>query len=236
MGQVSFVSMAGGIRQGISRRGFGLTCLAGAGCLAMPRLGVAGAPPADRHFAIYRDGKEIGHHVVRFTPTDGGFKAETAIEVAVKIAFITAFRFKQNAADVWTDGQLVGSRVDTDDNGEVSQTVLRSEGGKLNVEGGVADRQLSVPLGTMTDLAFWNIDIVRQRTLVDLQKALLTDVAAENLGAETIDVAGRRIEAQKFKFAAETGRNGDIWFDADGNWVKGLLTTRGETLDYRLLA
>lgn len=228
--------MAGGIRHGISRRGFGLTCLAGASCLAIPRLGMASTPPADRHFAIFRDGNEIGHHVVRFTAIDGGFKAETDVEVAVKIAFITAFRFKQSAADVWTDGQLVESRADTDDNGEVSQTLLRAEGGKLAVEGGVADRQSLVPLGTMTDLAFWNIDIVRQRSLVDLKKALLTDVAAESLGAETIDVASRRIEAQKFKFAAETGRNGHIWFDADGNWVKGLLTTRGETLDYRLLA
>ena len=228
--------MAGGIRYGISRRGFGLTCLAGAGCLALPRRGLAGTPPADRHFAIFRDGKEIGHHIVGFTPTDGGFAAETTIEVAVKIAFITAFHFKQSAADVWTDGQLVESRVETDDNGEVSQTLLRSEGDKLSVQGGIADRQLRVPLGTMTDLAFWNIDIVRQRTLVDLQKALLTDVAAESLGTETIDARGRRIEAQRFKFAAETGRNGDIWFDADGNWVKGLLTTRGETLDYRLVA
>ena len=228
--------MASGIRQGISRRGFGLTCLAGAGCLAMPSLGLAGTPPADRHFAIFRDGNEIGRHVVRFTPVDGGFKAETDVEVTVKVAFITAFRFKQNAVDLWQNGQLVESRASTDDNGEVSQTMLRSEGGKLNVEGGVADRQLRVPLGTMTDLAFWNIDICRQRSLVDLQKALLTDVAAESLGTETIDAQGRRIEAQKFKFAAETGRNGDIWFDADGNWVKGLLTTRGETLDYRLLA
>ncbi len=197
---------------------------------------MAGSPPADRHFAIFRDGDEIGRHLVRFTPTANGFQAETEIEVAVKIAFITAFRFKQDAVDVWTDGQLVESRVHTDDNGDVSQTTIRSEDGKLNVEGGIADRQLRVPLGTMTDLAFWNIDIVRQRTLVDLQKALLTDVAAERLGTETINVAGGRIEAERFKFAAETGRKGDIWFDAKGNWVKGMLTTRGETLDYRLLA
>ena len=228
--------MASGIRQGISRRGFGLTCLAGAGCLALPRLGLAGAPPANRNFAIFRDGKEIGRHVVRFTPTADGFEAKTEVEVTVKVAFITAFRFEQVADDRWRDGLLVASRVHTDDNGDVSQTSISAEDGKLNVEGGEADRQLTAPLGTMTDLAFWNIGIVRQRALVDLKKALLTDVASEALGRETIDVGGSAVDAERFKFAARTGRKGDIWFDAQGNWVKGLLTTRGETLDYRLLA
>jgi hypothetical protein len=197
---------------------------------------MAGTAPGDRHFVISREGKDIGRHDVTFRPTDRGLEVATDIGIMVKVAFITAFRFEQQARDLWVDGQLVQSRVRTDDNGKISETVIQPEAGKLSVEGGVSGRQLLVPMGTMTDIAFWNLDIVRQRALVDIQKAQLTDVAAQPAGSENIEIDGSLIEAHRYRIAAESGRNGDIWFDHTGNWVKGLLVTRGETLDYRLTA
>ena len=222
---------------GWSRRAFTAACLAGVGTAwsgARPARATT-VLPADRSFAIFRDGEEIGRHEVRFSGTAGGLEVRTDIDVTVKVAFITAFRFEQHARELWHDGLLVESRVATNDNGTASETQLRARGDNLSVEGGIDNRVLRVPLGTMTDIAFWNLDIVRQRSLVDLRLARLTDVAARHSGAETIEVAGRSIAAERYTIAAESGRNGDIWFDAAGNWVKGVMVTRGETLDYRLL-
>jgi hypothetical protein len=219
-----------------SRRGFALSCLGGVGCLALPVRGRAESLPLERRFAIFRDDNEIGRHEVRFTPTANGFDVSTDIDIKVKVAFITAFHFSQRANDRWIGGQLVESRVTTDDNGKESSTEIEARGPTLKVEGGVENRSLQVPLGTMTDIAFWNLDIVRQRSLVDIQKAILTDVAAASAGSETITLAGGPITAARFTINSQSGRNGDIWFDADGNWVKGRLVTRGETLDYRLIA
>lgn len=218
-----------------SRRGFAATCLGGASLLALPSIGRAEPQHVDRHFAIFRDGEEIGRHEVRFRPTAGGFDVTSDIDIAVKIAFITAFRFSQHAQDRWVAGQLVESRITTDDNGKTSATEIEARGAALSVEGGIEQRTLQVPLGTMTDIAFWNLDIVRQRKLVDIQKAILTDVAATHSGSETIDVGTGPITAERYTMNSESGRNGDIWFDAAGNWVKGRLITRGETLDYRLI-
>jgi hypothetical protein len=173
---------------------------------------------------------------VRFEPTADGFDVTTDIDIAVKLAFITAFRFNQHALDRWVAGNLVASRVATDDNGQKSATEIEARGSALSVEGGTENRTLRVPLGTMTDIAFWNLGIVRQRELVDIQKATLTDVAARHLGNEGLDIAGQRIEADRFTIHSNTGRNGDIWFDVAGNWVKGHLVTRGEALDYQLIA
>jgi hypothetical protein len=219
-----------------SRRGFAGCCLGGAGLMAMPSFACAETQHADRAFAIYRDGDEIGRHEVRFRPTADGFDVTSDIDITVKVAFITAFRFKQHAEDRWIAGQLVESRITTDDNGKTSATEIEARGSALSVEGGIAQRTLRVPLGTMTDIAFWNLDIVRQRKLVDIQKAILTDVAARHSGSETIDVGTGPITADRYTMNSESGRNGDIWFDTAGNWVKGRLITRGETLDYRLLA
>jgi hypothetical protein len=191
--------------------------------------------PAGRSFAIFRDGDEIGRHDVRFAAAADGLKVETTIDIAVKVAFLTAFSFQQHARDLWRDGLLVESRVATNDNGTKSETLLRARGDNLSVEGGVENRLLNVPLGTMTDIAFWNLDIVRQRALVDLQRAKLLGLAARSGGVETIEVTGGPITAQRYTIDAESGRNGDIWFDDAGNWVKGLLVTRGEQLAYHLL-
>lgn len=218
-----------------SRRGFALSCLGAAGLCALPAVGRAQPLPLDRAFAIFREGSEIGRHEVRFRPTADGFDVATDIDIAVKVAFITAFRFKQHADDHWVAGQLIDSHVRTDDNGTKSVTDIEARGSALSVEGGIENRTLRVPLGTMTDIAFWNLDIVRQRELVDIQLAALTDVAARHSGTDVIDLGGRQITAERFTVDSRSGRSGDVWYDADGNWVKGLLTTRGETLDYRLV-
>lgn len=226
-------------RNGWSRRGFTAACLAGAGAgmagLGTKNAGATPMQPLDRSFAIFRDGDEIGRHDVRFSATTKGLEVGTVIDIAVKVAFITAFRFEQQAQDLWQDGRLVDSHVITDDNGTKSVTELHARGDDLSVQGGVDDRALRVPLGTMTDIAFWNLEIVRQRALLDLQRAKLTSLATRSHGAEEIDVGGTRITAQRYTIDAESGRTGDIWFDAADNWVKGVMVTRGEKLEYRLL-
>ena len=210
--------------------------VAGLASLALPTPLLAAAMPRDRTFAILRDGDEIGRHVVRFTPTERGFRARTAIEIEVKVAFFTAFRFEQTADDLWIEGQLHESSASTDDNGDVSRTLIRATTHGLEVEGGEDDRDIRVPLGTMTDLAFWNVAILRQNALVDTQKVALTDVAARRNGTEPVETPQGRVMAEHFTVAAETGRSGEIWFDAAGNWVKGVMSVRGETLAYRLIA
>lgn len=223
---------------GWTRRGFAVACVATTGAAWLGTGSAAATPvlPLDRSFAIFRDGDEIGRHEVRFRAAAGGLEVTTDIDIAVKVAFITAFRFAQAARDHWQDGLLRESRVTINDNGTRSETRLQARGDNLSVEGGIENRVLYVPLGTMTDIAFWNLEIVRQRALLDLQRAELTSVAARHGGSETIEIAGTPVAAERYSINADSGRNGDIWFDAAGNWVKGTMTTRGERLDYRLLA
>jgi hypothetical protein len=224
-------------RSGWSRRGFTSACIAGAGIawLGPQDARATSWTPLDRSFSIIRDGDDIGRHDVHFSTTANGLEVSTDIDIAVKVAFITAFRFEQRAREQWQDGLLVRSNVTTNDNGTKSETNLNAHGDDLSVQGGVDNRVLRVPLGTMSDIAFWNLQIVRQRALVDLQRAELTSLAARHSGTEEIEVGGTQITTERYTIDAESGRNGDIWFDAAGNWVRGMMVTRGETLEYRLL-
>ena len=143
----------------LSRRSFARYCAAGAGALALP-LGYvqaeAAALPADRSFAIFRKGVEIGRHDVSFSAADGGILVTTEIDIAIKVLLVTAYRYEQSAVDRWVDDRLVASTSRTNDNGERCETSIHASGAGLTVEGGIANRAVEVPLGTMTDIAFWN--------------------------------------------------------------------------------
>ncbi len=71
-------------------------------------------------FALDRKGQQIGTHGLRFSRLDDGrLRVDIAIDIKVKVAFITLFRYEHRAMEVW-DWQ--GRRLDyfwseTDDNG-----------------------------------------------------------------------------------------------------------------------
>jgi len=64
-----------------------------------------------------RNGSPIGEHRVTFRPDGDRLTVETRVEIAVKVLFFTAFRFKRQAEEVWWSGRLVSVTSTTDDNG-----------------------------------------------------------------------------------------------------------------------
>jgi hypothetical protein len=136
-------------RRALLRSGLGAAASA---CL--PPVARAAELPPDLVFDVLLKGRRIGSHEVRFRaePDGGGFTVATAIDLAVKVALVTVYRYRQDAAERWRDGRLVASDVATDDDGERTAVRVREEGGALRVEGprgGYATEP-----GTMTDLSF----------------------------------------------------------------------------------
>lgn len=202
--------------------------------VAFPRSGAAEAGLTDRTFAVHRQGQRIGTHRVRFAEADGGQRVTTEVELAVKIAFVTAFRYEQKAVESWQDGMLVAAEVRTNDDGDKTRVVCEQVDDELKVTGPKGD--FTVDLGTMTDLSFWNIAITRQRQLIDVKDGDITKVRTTVDGvADTVEVGGEAIQAQRFEIVVSAKRSGRIWYDAQGAWVKAQLKTRGELLDYELI-
>jgi hypothetical protein len=227
-------------RIGIGEKGFRLprrrlvgVAAAAAGLSLMPRLAEAGAPPLrSLAFGVWRKGDRIGQHTVDFTPKGNGFQVDVNIDLRVKMAFITVFSYQQQGRDVWQDGVMVSTRVNTVDDGKKFEVTATAGDGKLQVAG--PNGALTLPLGTMTDLSFWNDGILRSKQLLDTQYGQVGHLTANAGSPETIAVRGQQIKATRYAVVSSEGRAGDIWYDGDGQWVKAIITTRGETLDYRL--
>ncbi len=220
------------IAQGLSRRhavvllGGGLaTCCLGAGAVAKPR---------DVVFDVYRKGSLIGTHAIAFSGTDGRLQVSSRLNLAVKIAFITAYRYDQTGEDVWEDDLLVQTRVRTNDDGKDFLVEAEARDGQLAVSG--SNGRYDTALGAMTDLSFWNQAITRGHPLIDSQNGELIKIEVEAGTPDPVTVNGRTIQAARFAMAASKGRSGSVWYDAEGNLIKAVVLTRGETLDYRLAA
>lgn len=204
---------------------------------AMRPARAAEALPADLLFDVYRKGSLIGTSDIRFRAEAEGFTATTVMELAVKLAFITVFRFRQEARELWQGGRLVRSDVVTDDDGRVTHVEVRPTGDELTVEGprGI----YRVPAGTMTDLGFWNPAIINARAIVDGQHGELMPLRLIPPVEETVTVAGRAMRATRYGFIATqtqegTAREGTVWYDRGGRWVRCELLTRGERLTLEL--
>jgi hypothetical protein len=225
--------LVGGGKVGLmGRRGF-LGAATGALLIGGPTLATrAEAVPRDLTFRVYRDGTDIGRHALSFAPAADGFSVESHVELEVKIAFITAFRYEQRGRDVWVGDHLVASDIVTDDDGERTTLRARIEDGALYVEG--AAGKVTAPIGTMNDLSFWNAAIIAARQLIDSQTGQLGPLRASGGVGERIAVRGQEIAAVSYAIESSNGRAGRIWYDQSGNWVKARLSTRGETLDYEL--
>ena len=85
----------------LSRRGLGAILLGGSIAWLQPRIATGAAVPAPLNFDVYRKGDTIGSHRVNFEPDAEGFIARTTVSLAVKVAFVVAYRYEQSAVDTW---------------------------------------------------------------------------------------------------------------------------------------
>lgn len=215
------------VRTGMARRGVLGLAAAGLAWRSSPALAV----PSGLQFKVFRKGEEIGTHRVTFTPTAAGFDVGIDIDLEVQVAFITVFRYQQTARDSWEDGNLVAANYKTDDDGKQTQLVVQKQSDRLKIDGAAGTAE--APLGTMTDLAFWNEGIVDAPNLVDSQTGQLGTMRTQDRAAERITVRGQEVDATRYTVSGSKNRRGNVWY-VDRQWVKASFVTRGETLDYVL--
>ncbi len=192
------------------------------------------AVPTDMLFDVFRKGDRIGTHAIRFTESGGALRVESQLDLTVKMAFITVYRYEQTGQDDWQDGALVRTSIRTIDDGKDTLVVATTREGKLVVEGPTGTYETS--LGSMTDLSFWNEAITDAPPVIDSQSGELIKIAVQPDAIETITVRGQSISARRFTMAATKGRSGTVWYDDAGGLVKAIVLTRGETLAYELAA
>lgn len=178
------------------------------------------APTGEWNFRALLDGKPIGQH--RFSVSGEGEERKVVSEAnfTVKFLGITAYRYQHKATEQWRDNCLTALDSNTDDDGK-PQRVL-------------TDRNDALLKGCVMSFAYWNPAIQSQGRLLNAQTGKLETVQVKRIGAGSIAVRGKPVEATEFHI---TGPANSIvvWYSAQGEWV-GLDSTvaGGRKLSYRL--
>jgi Family of unknown function (DUF6134) len=187
----------------------------------------------DLRFRALRAGSPIGEHRVTFRPDGDRLTVETRVDIAVKVLFFTAFRFKHEAEEVWQSDRLVSVKSHTDDNG----TLLRVSG--IAVADGfriIGDDGPFLASGRLlTSNTLWDSRIVREQRLIDVQHGGEIGLVMKALGDEEVDTPQGPVRATRHHMITPYYA-GSVFHDSEGRWVKGLLELKGERIEYVLAA
>ncbi len=195
--------------------------------LATPSLAAFGEDAGEYTFTVLRDGDPVGRHRFTYEREGDRIEIDEATDIEVKFAAIPLYTFEHEAHQLWQDGRAVRIDATTDDNGEeLDITVRDTAQGYVRTVNGRVDRFDD----NTAVLVFWNKDMLGHDSFLSAVEDKTLEVSFEDLGAETITVAGQKIEAQHYRMVGDEDR--DLWFDPDGHIAKVAFRRYGADIEY----
>jgi len=210
--------LLGGLRQ--HRRSLHLWALA-APIMAAAMLvsaAVAEQPvPQDLEFKIVREGDDIGHHRITFRKDAEKLVVRSDLKIEVKMLAFTAYRYEQTRSEVWRDRKLVALTSVANDDGTFYD--IKGQAGPNGLRVTSRGKSWTLPADSVP-ASYWNVSMVTTRSspLIDAQSGTILDATVKKIGQERIWAGGKEIVATHYRLGTKRPR--DLWYDAQGRWVK----------------
>jgi hypothetical protein len=198
-------------------------------------------------FAVYRNGENVGRHVLTFAQKGGSQVVTIDSDITVRAMSLVAYRYIHHGNEIWAGEQLQSLQASTEDNGRKFTVAAQHVGSHLKVErttaGPVAAAALdgfqvpdisreSLPASLMPT-SQWNIRQVKQTALLNTQYGTVAHVRVVPGSREQIRTSTRSIEAMRYSYNGDLRM--DLWYDDRGRWVKGVFVAfDGSTIEYIL--
>jgi hypothetical protein len=191
------------------------------------------AAPRDIHFRALRHGSAIGAHRITFKADRRRLIVETHVDITVKILFVTVFRFKHDAEEIWESGRLVSVASTTNDDGALLKVAGSAVADGFRIVGDAGPFLASATL--LTSNTLWDSRILAEARLLDVQRGGEIGLVTTPLGHEQIATPWGLVRAGRHRMITPHYA-GSVSYDGDGRWVKALLELRGERIEYVLAA
>jgi hypothetical protein len=195
--------------------------------------GAAAAEPSHEtlKYTVVRKGEQIGTHTVEIRRKDVETTVNIATQVAVKVAFITAYSFRQNNTERWVNGRLASLRAMTDNNGARSKLEVNAgtQGLRIQADG----KSLSAPPETMP-ASLWNPALMKQSVAINTVDGSMMPLKITSKGVEELSTPSGPAKARRFNMQGVFDQ--DLWYDEQGRLVQlKLKGTDGSDVFYRLI-
>ena len=195
--------------------------------------GAAAAEPSHEtlKYTVVRKGEQIGTHTVEIRRKDVETTVSIATQVAVKVAFITAYSFQQNNTERWVNGRLSSLRAMTDNNG--TRTKLEVSAGSQGLRIQADGKSLNAPAETMP-ASLWNPALMKQSVAINTVDGSMMPIKVTSKGVEELSTQSGRTKARRFNMQGVFDQ--DLWYDEQGRLVQlKLKGSDGSDVFYRLV-
>ncbi len=194
--------------------------------------GEPAAAQAASQFAIIRDGNSpIGQHSVTFSrDADGNLVAQIEIDISVRLAFVTVFRYTHRSREVWRDGRLIALDTETNDDGQRMTVRARATAEGVEVVGPHGRVVVSADIRTTS---WWRADTIRQRQLLDSADGRIITITATPAGTATRTRGGQQTQVTMWNISAVSGFSDIVvGYTPRGEWAAMHFRSRGSRIDY----
>jgi len=185
--------------------------------------------PETLAFDLFREGAHIGTHRIAFREEGDSLQVTIDIEIAVKVLFVTAYRYSHRNEETWRDGRLVAISTRTDDDGKKLQVDARPGDGGLLVRASAGDGP--APADIMPT-SYWNPATLTASRLLNTQDGRIMQVRLVEVGRERIFAGGETIPATHYRMEGDLRL--ELWYDLDGRLarIRFQAESDGSVIDY----
>lgn len=180
-------------------------------------------------YTVFRDGSPIGDHSISFTPAGDQLQVDIKTDIAVKIAFVTAFRFEHSSQELWKNGRLQSLTATTNDDGTKHTVTAKADGGTLLVTADGANA--SRPPETLVHNQ-WNMDNLKAPALLSAFDGTEYKISSTGPQPDTVDIGNSSVKARKYTVSGDLART--FWFDDQNRLLKVAFESRGSNVVYEL--
>ncbi|MCE2965869.1 MAG: DUF6134 family protein [Alphaproteobacteria bacterium] len=183
----------------------------------------------DYIFDVKRKGSSIGTHRVTVNQTKDGEKVDVSIDLAVRFAGVTVYRYTHRSVELWTGGVLQKLDSTTDDDGRLFAVtgVRTAEGFSVTT----ADAAPVILGGTIVPTSYWNKAITSATTVLDSQDGTALKLSASPVPS-SYSVNGREVAANLYQLRGSIPI--DLWYTQNGTWVGLRFERDGAAITYFL--
>jgi len=194
-------------------------------------IGRGHAAPLDGEqiaFDILLRGSPVGSHTIDFSQAGDDLQVDVAIEIDVRFAFVTLYRYRHSNREIWRDGRLVSLKTETDDDGTAHQVTAAASEAGLTIDTGKS--RVLAPVDCIPT-SYWHPDTVDRTELLDTQHGELINVMTKSVGEEAVRTdAGTKV-GNRFVMTGDLQL--DIWYSPNGELLGLAFDTSGGRIDYR---
>jgi len=179
-------------------------------------------------FDVYRKGKQVGRHEVRFTQTDDRLEVESRFEIAIDFLFFTAYRYVYRSSASWQAGELASLLAEVNDNGNLFSLTARRDGNRMALDRSGERDLVSAPL---LPTNHWNAGVLGQTRVLNTLTGRVNNVRIVPKDREQVSTERGPVTATRYLYTGELST--EVWYDDAGRWVKMRFEgTDGSTIDY----